>query len=191
MTTCMNCIEFNTQVCTTSIQFHCKVELLSELKKASILGLGWQTSKLGGLPPQHQWRWGGRDQPSSEPGSSKIQRAPELDSWATFVLTYSSPLNMKKAKVLPTNPDIWQLLLCFVSHNRVNTRTIVNNNVKTWTIAQTIPEFLPMVLGSLHKARKLPWQRIKICTVPLWERKRSVKAGEAPGHSREPVHLSQ
>ena len=165
MTTCMNCIELIHKFARLPFSF---------IVKASILGLGWQTSKLGGLPLRRQWRWGGRDQPSSEPGSSKIQRAPELDSSATFVLTNSSPLNMKKAKVLPTNPDIWQCLLCFVSHNRANTRTIVNNNVKTWTIAQTIPEFLPMVLGSLHKARKLPWQRIKflfcksqICTVPL------------------------
>ena len=33
----------------------------------------------------------------------------------TSVLTYSSPLNMKKAKVFPTNPDICQLFVTAVS----------------------------------------------------------------------------
>ena len=36
----------------------------------------------------------------------------------TSVLTYSSPLNMKKAKVFPTNPDICQLFVTAVSEKR-------------------------------------------------------------------------
>ena len=79
----------------------------------------------------------------------------------TSVLTYSSPLNMKKAKVFPTNPDICQLFVIAVSGE-----IIENWQLSTWTIAQTIPEFLPIVVGSLHKARKFPCQRNRISWEP-------------------------
>ena len=39
----------------------------------------------------------------------------------TSVLTYSSPLNMKKAKVFPTNPDICQLFVTAVSGEIIET----------------------------------------------------------------------
>ena len=39
----------------------------------------------------------------------------------------------------------------------VSCLTIESIEMSTWTIAQTMPEFLPIVLGSLHNAKKFPW----------------------------------